>query len=106
MTDELQKVIDRYLDREDHEPDEIDQLFSEYTSQHASERMDRQRGSTRRRRATSLTTLSGDGAILAVQSTLSESERLVIGADGHALEILEDVEEDEEIEGEVVILRG
>lgn len=111
MSDEIQKAIDRYLGHVVAEADEIDDVLDTYGSAHASERLARQRRAKSPKRAglnrrpTSLTVLSGDAAMLAVQATLSEDERLVMADDGVALEIVAGVEEDTEVEGEV-ILRG
>jgi len=112
MSDKIQETIDRYLGRDVAEPDEIDDVLDRYTSQHASERLARQRRKTTpdraglARRGTSLTVLSGDAEFRAVAATLQEDERLVVGDNGYSVEIVQGIEEDEELEGEVTILRG
>lgn len=118
MADKIEQVISRYTEkgdgRSDEEvthDDEMADVLNTYGSAHASERLARRRRAKSPKRAgltrrpTSLTVLSDDAAMLAVQATLSEDERLVIADDGVSLEIATGVEEDEEVEGEV-ILRG
>jgi hypothetical protein len=112
MSDEIQKTIDRYLDRNLAEADEIDDVLARYTSQHASERLARRQRETTpdrvglKRRGTSLTIMSPNSAFQSVVATLSEDERLVLADDGHGVEIVAGVEEDEEVEGEITVLRG
>jgi hypothetical protein len=113
MSDEIDRTISKYLGHDLGDgDDEIDDVVAEYGSAHASERLARQRRavSPRRakltRRATSLTVMSGDAALLAERATLSENERLVVSDDGVSIEVVSPVEEDETVEGEVVILRG
>lgn len=112
MSDEIQRTIDRYLGHDLSEADEIDDVLARYTSQHASEWLARQQRAMTPdrvglpRRGTSLTILSGDAEFQAIASRLQEDERLVLGDDGHSVEIVYDVEEDEELEGEITVLRG
>lgn len=110
MSDEIQKTIDRYLDRDVAEADEIDDVLARYTSQHASERLARRQRETTPdrvglpRRGTSLTIMSGDAEFQSVAATLAEDERLVLSSDGHGVEVVYDVEEGEEVEGEITVL--
>jgi hypothetical protein len=110
MSDEIQETINRYLGRDVAEPDEIDDVLADYTSQHASERLARQQRETTpdrvglARRGTSLTIMSGDAEFQAVAATLQEDERLVLADDGHGVEIVSGVEEDEELEGTIEVI--
>ena len=90
--------------------DEVERVLVEHTSQHASERLARRRREATpdrvrlARRGTSLTILSGDAAFQSVAATLQEDERLVVADDGHGVEIVAGVEEDEELEGTIEVI--